>query len=98
MMLTTTRFYFNTVKLGANESARVKFSTDYQEDIVKWPRTPSFGVNVKNVLTKFVCQVQSSAVQQCSSAVQSSSDVFKCSLVQCSAVQQCNKVVQCSAV
>lgn len=57
VILSTCRMYFNVVKLGANPSARVKFSTDYEEDVRKWPRTPLAQEGPqKSLLTVKVCQ------------------------------------------
>ena len=34
------RAEFNVITLGANPKAKVKFSTDYNNDVTTWPRTP----------------------------------------------------------
>ena len=51
------RCYFNVIVLAANEKASPKFSTDYINDIEKWPRTPlKLGEDPKAALAIQMCQ------------------------------------------
>ena len=51
------RCYFNVIVLAANEKARPKFSSDYINDIEKWPRTPwKLGQDPKGALAIEMCQ------------------------------------------
>jgi hypothetical protein len=52
------RAEFNVITLGANPKAKVKFSTDYNNDVTTWPRTPSDidASDPKTSLAIFMCR------------------------------------------